>query len=79
MLRELEALFKEATVLQVVATVAAFASIVAALYTQRYLERITRRRPDAGKRFNSEVRPWMAEARRRYAKERLSGGDKSRL
>jgi hypothetical protein len=64
---------------QIAATIAALASIGAALYTQLFLGPITRRKSDADNTFSSEVGPWLDEARRKYVKEKLSGGDIGKL
>jgi hypothetical protein len=71
MLQNLDAFLGDTTVLQVVAAIGvSLASIAAAVYVHLYLTRTTRRKSDAYKEFNSKVGPWMAEARRRYAKGR---------
>lgn len=60
---------------QIAATIAALASIAAALYYYLFLGSITRRKSDVDKTFSSEIGPWLDEARRKYANEKLSGGD----
>ena len=56
-----------------VALVFALLSVLAAFYAQVVLTRITRRTRFAGKQFGVVVDPWIAEARRSYAKEKLTG------
>lgn len=68
-------LLKSGAASQIAATIAALASIAAALYYYLFLGSITRRKSDVDKTFSSEIGPWLDEARRKYANEKLSGGD----
>jgi hypothetical protein len=73
MLREMQSYIWDGSAAKTVALVFAILSVFAAFYAHFVLTRLTRRTQFADKQFGAEVDPWMTEARRNYAKDKLVG------
>lgn len=73
MLRDVQTYIWDGSASGMVALVFAVLSVLAAFYAHAVLNRMTRRTGFAGKQFGAAVDPWMAEARRSYAKQKLVG------
>ncbi len=72
MLREVQTYIWDGSASGTVALVFAVLSVLVAFYAHAVLNRMTRRAPFDGKQFGVVVDPWMAEARRSYAKQKLA-------
>ncbi len=71
MLRDLHNWFFSEWFRHVFEIVASVLSLAVAGYTTVHLRHLTRRNASASEEFSKEVSPWMDEARRTYAKEKL--------
>lgn len=79
MLREMQAYIWDGSVEKMVALALSALSVLAAFYAHAVLTRMTRRTQFTDKQFGAEVDPWMTEARRNFARDRLGRGDKAKL
>jgi hypothetical protein len=70
MLREMQSYIWDGSVAGTVAIAFSILSVFAAIYAYYVLDRLTRRTRYADK-YNAAVDPWMLEARRSYAREKL--------
>lgn len=71
MWRDVQSLLWDGSLTSGVVSVAALLSVVAAIYIHLVLTRMTRRNRSDGKQFGVAIDPWVVEARRSYAREKL--------